>query len=169
VRGESEAEVKRVTAADIEELVALARAIWYLYYPAIISIAQIDYMLEQRYAGDVLRGELTRADLWWDQLRIADRMIGFASYFKVDADEMKLDKLYVHPDEQRRGYGALLMERPLRVAREQGCCKLTLAVNKHNATAIAAYEKYGMRTVAAVTKDIGNGFVMDDYVMAKAV
>ena len=40
-----------------------------------------------------------------------------------------------------------------------------LAVNKRNAAAIAAYRKHGFEIVEAVVKDIGGGFVMDDYIM----
>jgi ribosomal protein S18 acetylase RimI-like enzyme len=42
-------------------------------------------------------------------------------------------------------------------------------VNKRNRNAIAAYEKYGFRIVDSVVKDIGGGFVMDDYIMSKDV
>ena len=44
-----------------------------------------------------------------------------------------------------------------------------LTVNKHNRNAIAAYGKYGFRVAESVVKDIGSGFVMDDYVMNKEV
>ncbi|WP_431021594.1 hypothetical protein, partial [Chromobacterium phragmitis] len=46
---------------------------------------------------------------------------------------------------------------------------LMLTVNRHNAEAIAVYEKRGFRVRGEVAADIGNGFVMDDYVMAKNV
>jgi hypothetical protein len=44
-----------------------------------------------------------------------------------------------------------------------------LAVNKNNAKAIAAYHHHGFRIADAVVKEIGSGFVMDDYLMEKAV
>jgi ribosomal protein S18 acetylase RimI-like enzyme len=42
-----------------------------------------------------------------------------------------------------------------------------LAVNKSNRSAISAYLKHGFRVGDAVVKDIGGGFVMDDYIMVK--
>ena len=60
-----------------------------------------------------------------------------------------------------------MIARACEVARGQGCGWLTLAVNKNNASAIAAYLKHGFRIAEAVTKDIGGGFVMDDYVMER--
>lgn len=162
--------IEPLTAADVEPLYALAREIWYAHYPAIITTAQIEYMLEQRYSAGVVRAELQRGDLWWDKLLVDGIMAGFASYFLTGAPrEMKLDKLYVHPRHQRRGYGGLMIARACEVARAHGCDRLTLAVNKNNRSAIGAYLRHGFRIADAVVKDIGEGFVMDDYVMVKPV
>src|SRR3990167_6988554 len=88
--------VKRVAREDVAAVAALAREIWYAHYAAIISEAQIEYMLAQRYDPEIIRAELARGDVWWDKLLVDDRMTGFASYFLTgNAGEMKLDKLYV--------------------------------------------------------------------------
>ena len=166
----SEARIEPVEVADVEALAALAREIWYAHYSSIISAAQIEYMLGQRYNSDVVLAELRRDDVWWDKLIVAGGMGGFASYFLTGVPgEMKLDKLYVHPRLQRRGYGGMMIARAVGVARSRGCSRLVLAVNKNNRSAIAAYLKHGFRIADAVTKDIGGGFVMDDYVMEKSV
>jgi len=156
--------------AEVPELIALAREIWRRHYATIISAAQIEYMLAQRYDAAVLDAELKRDDLWWDQLRVGGRMTGFASYFlTAHAGEMKLDKLYVHHGHQRRGYGGMLLARALEVARAHDCRTVMLAVNKNNLNAIAAYRKHGFHVERSVVKDIGRGFVMDDYVMVRNV
>ena len=155
--------------ADIEPLTVLAREIWRQHYPGIITVKQIEYMLEQRYKPEILREELQRQGLWWDKLLVDGRMTGFASYFlTANAGEMKLDKLYVHRDHQRKGYGGMLVARALGIARENKCATLVLAVNKNNRNAIAAYRKYGFRSAGSAVTDIGGGFVMDDYIMVKA-
>jgi diamine N-acetyltransferase len=160
--------VKRVAPEDAAAISALAREIWYPHYSAIISRAQIEYMLEQRYDPQIIRAELEGGDAWWDKLLVNGRMIGFTSCFLTGkAGEMKLDKLYVHHDHQRKGYGRMLLDRVLGIARAHGCTTLILAVNKHNYSAIAAYDKYGFRTAESVVTDIGGGFVMDDYIMQK--
>jgi len=162
--------ITSLAIADIDNLCALAAEIWRAHYPAIISAAQIEYMLAQRYNPAVVREELQRGDLWWDQLLVNGRMTGFSSYFLTrNPGEMKLDKLYVHPDHQRRGYAGMLLERAVTIARAYGGETLVLAVNKQNRHAIAAYEKHGFQTVDAVVKDIGGGFAMDDYIMRKHV
>ena len=162
--------VAPLAMGDVDRLCAVAAEIWHRHYPTIISAAQIEYMLAQRYNPPLLREELQRGDLWWDQLLVAGRMAGFASYYlSGKAGEMKLDKLYVHQDHQRKGYGAMLLDRAVSIARAHGCGTLMLAVNRNNRNAIAAYEKYGFCIAESAVKDIGGGFVMDDYVMTKSI
>jgi hypothetical protein len=74
--------ILRVAAADVEGLAALAREIWYAHYPGIISAAQIEYMLAQRYQPVGIIVELGRSDYWWDQLLIGEELAGFACYFR---------------------------------------------------------------------------------------
>jgi ribosomal protein S18 acetylase RimI-like enzyme len=165
-----EARIEALTEQDIDALMALAREIWHAHYPAIISTAQIEYMLDQRYRPAAVRAELASAGIWWDKLTVGPAMAGFASYFRVaHAREMKLDKLYVHPRHQRQGYGGLMISRAAQTAKVEGCDRLTLAVNKNNASAIAAYRKHGFHIAAAVVRDIGGGFVMDDYLMERRI
>jgi ribosomal protein S18 acetylase RimI-like enzyme len=167
---EPQVTIRPMTAADIEAVAALAAEIWRAHYPALISSAQIEYMLDERYSSGVLDAELGRTDLWWDLLFCGAEPRAFGSYFLTERPgEMKLDKLYVHAEHQRRGYGLMLIERALARAREHHCSRLVLAVNKRNATAIAAYRKHGFFVESAVVKSIGGGFVMDDYIMVRTV
>ena len=168
---EHDPHVLQLAASDVEALGALAREIWLAHYPGIISVAQIEYMLAERYDPQVVRAELQRADLWWDKLVAGGAMIGFSSYMVLTGvpRQMKVDKLYVHPRHQRAGGGGILLERVAAVAREQNCEALMLAVNKQNNQAIAAYGKHGFHIAEAVVKDIGGGFIMDDYIMVRNV
>lgn len=164
----SAARIEPLASEDVAQLAVLAREIWYAHYSAIISAAQIEYMLGQRYNSDVVLAELRSDGMWWDKLIVAGGMAGFASYFLTGVPgEMKLDKLYVHPRLQRRGYGGMMIARAGEVARSSGCSRLVLAVNKNNRSAIAAYLKHGFSIANYVVKDIGGGFVMDDYIMVK--
>ncbi len=155
---------------EVDALLALAREIWRAHYPPIIGQAQTEYMLAQRYTPEVVRAELARGDLWWDTLSEDGEIVAFASSFAADAPgAIKLDKLYVHPQRQRRGYGGALIEHTCERAKRLGMEKIVLAVNKRNASAIAAYRRSGFEIAGAVVKDIGGGFVMDDFVMEKSL
>jgi diamine N-acetyltransferase len=155
---------------DIPELVRLAREIWYAHYPSIITIEQIEYMLDQRYRADLIRSQLASDTAWWDKLLLDGAMVAFTSYeLSEHADAMKLDKLYVRYDLRGRGYGGLLMHHVEERARAHGRTRLYLQVNKNNASAIDAYLRIGFAVTEAARFDIGGGFIMDDYVMSKAL
>lgn len=160
--------IRPLTTADVEPLRRLAREIWIRHYTPIIGDAQIEYMLAQRYCSPVLLEELARGDVWWDLLLLRDEPRGFSSCF-ADEDErtLKLDKLYIHPDCQGAGYGRRMLERVLDRTRALGRTRVALAVNKRNSNSIRAYETWGFRIERSVVKDIGGGFVMDDYIMVR--
>jgi GNAT superfamily N-acetyltransferase len=163
-------EIATLQPSEVEQLCALARTIWREHYPPIIGEAQTDYMLEQRYTAQIVGRELESDAIWWDVLKVDREPIAFASSLRLDpSNELKLDKLYVRPDRQRHGYGGLLIGHTCARARELGCDTVVLAVNKRNSKAIAAYRKHGFAVREAVVKEIGSGFVMDDYIMVRRV
>lgn len=162
--------ISPLTAADVEPVAALARQVWQHTYPGIISQQQIDFMLAQRYSPQLLLAELSKPDIWWDKLTLDGQLAGFISCFlSTKAGEMKLDKLYVDPQRQRMGLGSRLVDDVVARACAAGCHTLMLAVNKGNERAIAAYRKQGFTVRESVCVDIGDGFVMDDFIMARSL
>ncbi|MBI5938674.1 MAG: GNAT family N-acetyltransferase [Betaproteobacteria bacterium] len=151
---------------EAEAVAALARLIWHAHYPGIISVEQIDYMLAERYKPGLIKQTLARGDRWL-VARADDALLGFAHGFALMEGDYKLDKLYVHPDYQRHGIGHLLMDLMAEHARRRSSRRMVLHVNRHNAQAIAAYRKYGFAVLVPIVEEIGNGFVMDDFVMTK--
>ncbi len=160
-------EISPLRDDEAEAVAALAREIWLAHYPAIIDVAQIEYMLAERYRPALIRQTLARGDRWL-AARAEGVLVGFAHGYALAEGDYKLDKLYVHPDWQRHGIGGQLMERLADHARRRGARRLVLRVNRNNAQAIAAYRKYGFEVLVPVVEDIGGGYVMDDYVMTRA-
>jgi ribosomal protein S18 acetylase RimI-like enzyme len=155
----------RILPADPEhaaEIARLAAIVWRVHYPGIISHEQIDYMLAKMYDLEVLRREMAEGISYLRALE-GNQLLGFASYGPAER-EIKLHKLYVDPSQQRRGIGSALIEH---VEAANSGRTLVLTVNKRNRQAIAAYQKHGFLIRESIVVDIGGGFVMDDYVMAK--
>jgi len=159
-------EVSPLHAEEAEALSALAGRIWRAHYPSIISPAQIEYMLEQRYRPILIRQFIARGDLWL-AARAGTEIQGFAHAHPLQAGDWKLDKLYVAPDVQRHGIGGLLIDAVAQRARHHAITRLILRVNRQNQTAINAYLKHGFQVADLVVEDIGDGYYMDDYVMVK--
>lgn len=159
-------EIRPVTPPDVPAIAALAREIWQATYPGIITQEQIDFMLEQRYGHERLYDDLEELHKWLFQAFHEGRRVGFA-FAEIYKGEFKLDKLYIHPDVQRRGVGGLLIEHVAELARKQGYPCVILQVNKRNEKAINSYMKYGFVVRTSTVDDIGHGYVMDDFVMEK--
>jgi ribosomal protein S18 acetylase RimI-like enzyme len=165
-----------VTGDDIEIVRALATEIWREYYPAIITNEQIDYMLARMYGADVIRSELAEGVTW--ELAVSDTAgsrrrdepIGYLSLgYDPHANALKLHKLYLQPRLHGQGIGRQMIEHVVAAARDLGAGRVWLQVNKHNVRAIRAYERAGFVITGELLVDIGDGFVMDDFVMARVL
>jgi len=178
------ARLDTMTAADFETLARLAEVIWRAHYTKIIGSAQVDYMLAGRYTPEKLRQYLNADDRWLMLLRIdssgGSRAVGYCSYAltaypggmepgEMKPSEMKLEQLYLLPELRGQGLGKLMLRHVEEQARARGRSTLVLQTNKRNDIAIAFYRKAGFTVREEAVFDIGNGFVMDDYVMEKVL
>jgi len=153
-------------ADEIPLVQALADEIWRRHYPGILSGAQIDYMPERGYAHDELMRFVGGRDAGLTLARVDEAAVGFVAWYRHGAS-VKLDKLYVLPQHQGAGIGRALIERVVAEAGRAGCTSVTLNVNRHNASSIRAYERCGFAVRDRGDFPIGNGFVMEDYIMVR--
>jgi ribosomal protein S18 acetylase RimI-like enzyme len=160
--------IRRATEADIPLLGELAQRIWRECYPGIITAEQIEFMLGWMYGEEEIARQLG-AGVPWEIAEEGGEAIGFLSYEMEQDGRVKLHKLYVLPERQRSGFGTQMLAHVMARARDLGAREVWMQVNKNNTQAIAAYKKAGFHIAAEAVFDIGHGFVMDDYLMARAV
>jgi ribosomal protein S18 acetylase RimI-like enzyme len=96
-------------------------------------------------------------------------MVGFIHARLGDSGECLLDKLYVAPEYQHQGVGEALFLSVRDWAQRRCLTSITLRVNRNNERAIRAYQKYGFRIVGEDRKPIGEGYVMDDFIMKTSI
>ena len=146
----------------------LAIETWYLHYPGLITIKQIEYMLDQRYALREIDQLIASPTCTWFKIETEQIMLGFG-HFEEDAAmrSIKVDKLYIHPKNQGQGYGSTLMRFAEAHYGKLGFGRMWLQVNKGNETAIKFYQEAGYKKEKEVIIDIGQGFIMDDFIMSK--
>ncbi len=80
----------------------------------------------------------------------------------------KIHKIYILPNNQGKGIGKLAIDFIANLAKDNQSEKLRLNVNKFN-KAIDFYKKIGFSIADEVVIEIGNAWVMDDYVMEKSI
>jgi RimJ/RimL family protein N-acetyltransferase len=164
--------IKIVKVSDknlISVVETLAHSIWREYFPPIIGSPQVEYMLEKFQSRQAILNQIEKDGFLYYLLE--DKNGGYLGYFAVapQKEELFLSKLYVTAENRRKGFAKCALEFIETLARDKGLSKITLTVNKDNTGSIDAYKKLGFVVTSANITDIGDGFVMDDYRMEKAL
>ncbi len=153
---------------DIPVIRTLAYQIWPLVYTEIISLEQINYMLETRYNEKILLEQMLNGQQFF-LAKVGNDYLGYAGVAPTELEGLfKLEKLYVVPDNHKKGVGSILLKAAEQFATENGGDALTLQVNRNNA-AVVFYKKMGFIVDREEDVEIGNGFYMNDYFMAKKI
>lgn len=143
----------------------LAFKIWPNAYGQILSSEQLEYMLNKFYSIDALVQQLQMGQCFFI-IEDNSEAIGFLAY-EINCNEsnqLKIHKIYVLDAYQGKGVGRLLIDFAIETAKRKQQKGVFLNVNKFN-KAQFFYEKLGFTIVKDEVIDIGNNFVMDDYVM----
>jgi ribosomal protein S18 acetylase RimI-like enzyme len=163
----SEPILRRAALEELPAVSALAGRIWRAHYPSILTGAQIEYMLALMYGPARLRADVERGVVY-ELLFDGERAIGFCGY-EAFPDSLKLHKLYLEVSDHGRGLGSMMLGHVEEEARRRGLPKVVLGVNRLNAKALRAYQRNGYSIREELKTEIGGGFVMDDYILEKAV
>ena len=162
-----QAQIKTVRdTADLAVIRMIADQIWPETFQSILSPEQIVYMMQMMYAPKVMAAEFAEGRVF-EILYLDSEPAGYVSYESYPGAEstVKLHKLYLLKQFHGRGWGSYLLKHVIDETNKRQCRYLRLNVNKNNHAAIKAYLRNGFVTVESVKIDIGNGFVMDDFVM----
>ncbi len=153
---------------DLSEIKRIAYETWPLTFGEILSPQQIEYMLEWMYSLPSLTEQIQEKGHVFILIKEEGESLGYVSYelnYKGIA-KTKIHKIYLLPASQGKGVGAALIRRVAEIATENQNTALILNVNRFN-KAIGFYEKMGFAIVGSEDIDIGDGFLMQDYIMEK--
>ena len=152
------------TNQDIVLVASLAKEIWTEHYTPIIGSAQVEYMLANIQSERAIRRQIDHERFFYFLIEADAAPVGYIGVQLNDA-ELFLSKIYVRASERGKGRGGGAVRFVTGLAKKLGAKKISLTVNKNNTAAIGSYEKYGFKNLGSTVKDIGGGFVMDDYKM----
>ena len=153
------------TELDYNTIASLAEIIWKEHYIPIIGIQQVDYMLEKFQSAKAIQQQILEGASYYI-ISHEDTNVGYLSFSKKK-DSLFLSKLYVLSSSRGKGIGKSAMDFIQDNAEKKGFTSISLTVNKYNTASIKAYEKMGFKKMKAIVMDIGNGYIMDDFLMEK--
>ena len=153
---------------DIAKIQEIANITWPITYGEILTAAQLDYMLDLIYSDEALSKQIENKEQLFYLISDSESVIGFIGIehnYKEQAIT-KIHKIYLLPETQGKGYGKLVFNSIEKLALENNSKELLLNVNRFN-TALNFYKKLGFEIKETVDIEIGNGYLMEDYVMGK--
>lgn len=166
-----DAEVSLLNAgpAEADEIESMARKIWPAAYAGIISDAQIEFMLHRMYSPSKLVAEMNQGGVSYHWILSRGNKTGFIATSPSPEDEsvQQLHKFYLLPPRQNLGIGSSAMTHLIDRLSSSGGTRIELRVNRNNTRAIAFYRKNDFEVYAEDCRDIGGGFVMDDFLMRR--
>ncbi len=151
--------------SDYKIISKLAKEIWEEHYTPIIGVEQVEYMLNKFQSEAAIENQIEEgyqySTVYFDGIPV-----GYLSIIKKE-DSLFLSKIYILSSERGKGIGKFTMEFVQEKAIEFELSSITLTVNINNFNSIKAYEKMGFKNAGKLVADIGNGFVMDDFLFEK--
>jgi GNAT superfamily N-acetyltransferase len=174
---------------DVTKLANLAHEIWFEYWPERIGIDQTRYMVNKFQSEDALRHAIKSEG--YEYYFVEDeqgKTVGYTGIacerFSEDpanpkarehssaitdkfADRLFISKIYLLKEERGKHYASQIIAKLAEYAQDQHLLGMYLTVNKENTLGIRAYEGNGFEIISAEASDIGEGFIMDDYIMAR--
>ncbi len=153
------------TLQDIPQIIELAEKSWLPTYRDILVKEQLELMFRLIYSSSSLKKQFTEHTfiLAFE----GNEAKAFSSFTNNNKEIVKIQKLYILPDNQGKGIGSFIVDYIAAEAKNFGASTLELNVNRYN-TAKVFYEKMGFKIHEVVDIPFGN-YWLNDYVMRKEI
>ena len=158
--------IEKINSNEVVRIQKIAHVTWPTSYKGIISEEQINYMLEWMYNLETLANQAENGHFFFI-LTEKESDLGFISVEPNYNSQgiSKIQKIYVIPSKQGKGIGKKLLDFAIPYFRDQhNQSTFILNVNKKN-KAVNFYKKMNFVIDREEDFEIGNGFLMEDYIM----
>jgi ribosomal protein S18 acetylase RimI-like enzyme len=158
--------IRIASRQDISLIHRLAKEVFFPTYEPLQPKEKVAYLFSIMYSEAALTEQMEMKKHTFLLTEDASGYLGYASYelnYK-GSGKAKVHKIYVMPNAQGKGVGREMINWIATIAKQNKVRILLLDVFRHN-PAIQFYEKLGFKKAGEQVTDVGNGFVMDDFVM----
>jgi GNAT superfamily N-acetyltransferase len=155
--------IKKAIISDIPIIKEIAEKAWRPTYEHILTERQTLYMLDLMYNSLTLENQIN-GNIAFFMVDLGQKTVGYFSVEILNEQKVKLHKLYLDPTQKQQGLGKKIIQfiRDWTLTNQRE--SIILNVNKNN-SAVQFYQKMGFIIIEELILDIGEGYVMDDFVM----
>ncbi len=159
-----------VTDEQITNLAFIADTVWHEWFQTILSLEQIDYMVQKFQSFKAMKEQITKEGYEYYFLNVNGTNVGYIGiHVEQNTGKLFLSKIYILKSFRGHHYASEAFEFLEGMCQGLNLNSIYLTVNKYNENSINVYTKRGFQNIKSQVTDIGNGYVMDDYVMEKSV
>ena len=156
------------TDSEIQDIAILANEIWHQHFIPIIGEAQVEYMVEKFQSYPAIKSQIENDGYEYYQIFSGHTMAGYTGIHQENS-ALFLSKLYIKKDFRGQHLATKALDFLIQLCKERGLGKIWLTCNKYNSNTLAVYDHLGFVITDEQVADIGNGFVMDDYILTYTV
>lgn len=160
-------EIRKATLEDISLINEMAWIVFPHTYNKMLPPGQTEYMMEWMYSEESLHKQMTQDGHIYYLAFKDDEPAGYLSIQPEAEHVYHLQKIYVLPHFQGLKLGKLLFNYAIKSIKElhPEPCQMLLNVNRDNTKAVEFYQRMGMSKVFEGDFEIGQGYLMTDYIM----
>ncbi len=153
---------------DLRIVASIGHSVWNEAYAGIVPQDQIHYMLDKFQSFESLREQVDSKGYTYLLMRDGSRSAGYVGYVR-EGDRLFLSKIYILKEFRGRGFASKAFAHLAEVARALGLRCVYLTVNRGNVNSVKVYQHAGFEIVDSQDNPIGEGYVMNDYIMEMKV
>lgn len=140
-----------------------AQGVFVKYYTPINGKDHAQYMANMFLSKQAIKRLIDEGAIFKLVMK-EDKPIAYIEY-KKEENRVFLSKFYVHEDYRGQGIGNFMFQDLVDYTKSVSLNKIYLTVNKHNTNSYELYLHKGFKVIDSVETDIGNNYIMDDYIM----
>ena len=159
--------IRTASFEDIPEIQRLSNEIWKKVYPNVVTLDQIEYMLERIYSHDSLTNQIGDLNHEFILIQWNGENVGYASFSVKSIEEpnrFRLHKLYIQPEMHGNGLGRGILRYIINQILALGAKELELNVHKRNPS-YHFYLHMGFIVEQSLVLEFGP-YLLDDYIMS---
>ena len=157
-----------ITKEQIKVLADTANIVWHDAFKEILTLKQIEYMIEKFQSFQALSQSINENGYKYYLIKTGDNIAGYTGLHEENG-KMFLSKLYILKEYRGKQIASKTFDFIEDLAVKKNLKSVWLTVNRNNKHAIDVYKHKGFVVIREQVADIGNGFVMDDYVFEKVL
>jgi len=155
------------TAEQFAVIEGLARRIVPAFYGAFFAVETAEYLVESGHTAGALAAQAERGSRHF-LIECDGEAVGYFS-LSVEGTIMLLSHFYVLSPWRGKGLGKMAMAFIESTAKGWGVSRIELFVLRENLGAVGVYAGSGFEVAEKVLTRLGNGAVLEDYVMRKCL